>query len=93
MPTFAIFSTLQSLPLQFTPPRLGLNFPWNEPTFACRGSHVIRPQFDEVFRQETIVRSTKQQQQQQRQQQQKRTHCIQWGDSSPRLDHPQKSPL
>jgi len=61
--------------------------------FACRSSHVIRPQFDEVFRRETIVRSTKQQQQQQRQQQQKRTHCIQRGDSAPRLDLPQKSPL
>ena len=45
--------------------------------FACRGSHVIRPQFDEVFRRQTIDRFTKQQQQHQRQQQQKRTHCIQ----------------
>jgi len=67
MPTFAIFSTLQSLPLQFTPPRLGLNFSWNEPAFACRGSHVIQLHFDEVFRPETIDRFTKQQQQQQRQ--------------------------
>jgi len=73
MPTFAIFSTLKSLPLQFTPPRLGLNFPWNEPVFACRGSHVIRPQFNEGFRRETIIGSTQQQQQQQRQQQHKRT--------------------
>jgi len=61
--------------------------------FACRGSHDIRPQFDEVFRRETIIRSTKQQQQQQQQQKEKRTHCIQWGDTSPRLDLPQKSPL
>ena len=41
--------------------------PWNEPAFACRGSHVIRPQFDEVFRRETILRFIQQQQQQRRQ--------------------------
>jgi len=64
----------------------------NEPAFACRGSHVIRPQFDEVFRWETIDRFTKQQQQHQ-QQQQKRTHCIQWGDSSPHPDLSQTMPM
>ena len=36
MPTFAIFSTLYSLLLQFEPPRLGQDFPWNEPTLTCR---------------------------------------------------------
>jgi len=37
MPTFAIYSTLQSLPLQFTQPRLGLNFPYALPetTATC----------------------------------------------------------
>ena len=24
------------------------------PTFACRGSHIIRPQFDELLRRETV---------------------------------------
>ena len=27
---------------------------WDEPAFACRGSHDIRPQFDEISRRETI---------------------------------------
>jgi len=43
------------VPLQFTPPRLGFDFPWNEPAFACRGSHVIRPQLDQLLGLETFA--------------------------------------
>jgi len=59
-----LLDSLVSDLVRFTPPRLGLNVPWNEPAFACCGSYVIQPQFDEIFRQETIIRFKKQQQQQ-----------------------------
>ena len=43
-----VLSRLPSLCLQqFTPPRLGPGSAWNEPTFACRTSHVIRPSVDQ----------------------------------------------
>jgi len=66
----AVFFFFKSLPLQFTPPRSGRDFSWNEPTFACRDFHVIRPYFGQFLGRETICTHC----------------YSQWGVSSPCLD-------
>jgi len=57
MPIFKLTlnSLSNSLPLQFTAPHLGQDFPWNEPTFAVCAPHVIRPSVNQSLGWETPV--------------------------------------